>query len=178
MHKYAVAAATTLALLGVAACGSKNGTKTTTTKTTSGTEVITATSADPNATSVTVHASGVYAGDGMFVLPQTTKATTVHFVFPAGTLTADASASKGETIQNKATCVATQDSTGTYTVTTSTGVFKDATGHGQFSAEFKGTTAMKAGACENPNASGVTPLKGTWTLHLRVAGPLTLHHVS
>lgn len=140
----------------------------------SGTEVITASTTNPNATSVTVKASGVSTDTGTFALPGGNGAATVTFKFTHGNLVAKASKSK-TTAQhlNTATCAFSQASGGTYTIVpgSSTGTYAGATGHGTFAANFSGILPKTSdGKCNMSNSA--IPTKALTTILVR--GPLTL----
>ena len=141
----------------------------------SGTETITASSTSPSAT-VTIHASGVFTATGTFKLPSGNGAAVVHFVFPHGTLTADASKSKTASAHvNTKTCAVSQVSSGTYTISPSksTGTYAGATGHGTYAATFAAVLPkLKDGKCDLSNSA--QPVKGTTHVIVTVRGPLTL----
>jgi hypothetical protein len=139
----------------------------------SGTETIMATSTSLTATSVTVHASGVYQATGTFRLPVTDKATVMHFVFRNGTLTADASAA--HVIDGHYSCPLNVGSSRTYTIspTQSTGVFAMATGkadYGEGSTEYR--SRLSSGVCDL--LTGVKPIGPTVYVSIVIKGTLTL----
>lgn len=140
----------------------------------SGTETIMATSTSLTPASVTVHASGLYAGTGTFRLPVTDKATTLRFVFANGTLIAKAS--PAWVLTHNYNCPENVQSSRTYTVspTQSTGVFAMATGSSEYialSTEYKPHTY--SGSCDM--ISNIRPVNGTIYVSITIEGKLTLH---
>lgn len=181
MRKIFYALPVLAALAALSACGS-SGTSASSSSSSaaarSGTETISSTSTNPNATTVTVHASGVAKATGTFRLPHGNGAAVVHFVFPDGTLTANASRSKNRaTHLNRTTCAAAQVSGGTYTISPSgsTGTYAGATGHGNFAASV-GAKLPKLSDGKCNMSSSVQPVKGTVHVTVLVRGPLTLKH--
>jgi hypothetical protein len=180
MRKIFYALPVLAALAALAACGSSgtSASSSSSAATRSGTETISATSTNPNATTVTVHASGVAKATGTFKLPHGNGTAVVHFVFPDGTLTANASRSRNTaTHLNPTTCAAAQVSGGTYTISPSgsTGTYAGATGHGNFAASF-GAKVPKLSDGKCNMSSSVQPVKGTVHVTVLVRGPLTLKH--
>ena len=142
-----------------------------------GIETIVATSTRISPKSVTVHASGVFSGNGTFRIPGDGKATTLRFVFGDGTLTADASAS--EVVTGHYNCPLNVTRTRTFTINPkkSTGVFALATGTSDYTALFTQYNPRLAdGACD---LSGrVKPIGGTVYVSILVEGTLTLRGYS
>jgi hypothetical protein len=139
----------------------------------SGTETIEATSTRFTPTSVTVHASGLYAATGTFRIPVTDKATTLHFVFGTGTLTVDASAAK--VLFGNYDCPLNVKSYRTYTIspTQSTGIFAMATGSSDYLAlTTQDNPRLSNGDCDL--ASNIKPISGTVYVSIVIKGTLTL----
>lgn len=162
----------------LAACGgspASSGGTASPSPTKSGTASITASSTNPRATTLTVHASGIINQTGTFQLPHGSGAALVKFVFPNGTLAANTSRSATKSVHvNNQTCVASQVSGGTYTVNsgTSTGKYSGATGNGNYTLTYGATLPKKNGKCDL--SRNVQPVKGSLKLNILVRGPLTL----
>jgi hypothetical protein len=141
-----------------------------------GIETIRASTTNVNASSLIIHASGVFTATGTFTSPSGSGAAVVHFVFPKGTLTADGSAvTNGPLHLNQATCAVSQAGYVTYTISPaqSTGRYAGATGHGHATLTFSGTAPRLAdGKCNT--SSNAQPVPGTARETLLIKGPLTL----
>jgi hypothetical protein len=142
----------------------------------SGTETIKGTTTANPSGGITVHASGVFTATGIFKIPSTDKATTVHWVFPRGTLSARSSAvSNGPLHLNSGTCAASEASYVSYVISPrqSTGAYAGATGHGHAVVTWSADFPRRAGgACDF--GQNVNPKPGTERETLFIQGPLTL----
>ncbi len=178
MSKIIYALPAVVAAGALAACGSgtsSSGSSAKPSASTTGNTSITATSTNPRATTVAVHATGVINQTGTLQLPRGSGAATIKFVFPNGTLAANASrsATKSVHVDNK-NCAASQVSGGSYTVnsSSSTGKYSGATGHGNYTLTYGAKLPKKNGKCDL--SRNVQPVKGTLRLNILVRGPLTV----
>jgi hypothetical protein len=178
MSKIIYALPAVVAAGALAACGSSGTSSSSSAKpsaSATGTTSITATSTNPRATTVTVHASGVINQTGTLTLPRGSGAATIKFVFPNGTLAANASRSATKSVHVANTsCAASQVSGGSYTVnsSSSTGKYSGATGHGNYTLTYGAKLPKKNGKCDL--SRNVQPVKGTLRLSILVRGPLTV----
>ena len=139
------------------------------------TEVITASTANAGASSVTIKASGAFTDTGTLKLP-IGNPRTITFSFSRGNLVVlnATGPANGPRQLDKATCAFSQPSAGTYRILVgnSTGLYAGATGHGMYALDFSGIAPQAAGGtCRT--AGSAPPAKAHLTILFR--GPLILN---
>lgn len=140
-----------------------------------GAEVIKAPATSPDATSVTVRASGVFTDTGTLKLPIGNPRTiTLRFAHGSLTVLNATGPTKGPLHFNNVSCAFSRSSDGTYRVLagSSTGSYAGATGHGTYVLNSSGTTPKtSSGTCNR--GSRAAPAKALFTILFR--GPLVLN---
>jgi len=139
------------------------------------TEVITASTADAGASSVTVKASGAFTDTGTLKLP-IGNPRTITFKFSRGNLVVlnATGPTSGPRQFNKATCAFSQSSGGTYRILAgnSTGSYAGTTGHGVYAFDSSGIASRASGGTCHTGSSA-TPAKAHFTIMF--SGPLILN---
>ena len=170
-----------VALGGLAACttsSTKVGTSSPSARAELGTEVIEASTANPDAASVAVRASGVFADTGTLELP-IGNPRTITLKFTRGNLIVlnATGPTNGPLHLIKTTCAFSQSLGGSYRVLSghSTGSYAGATGYGMYAFNSSGIAPKTPnGAC---NTGGeATPDKALFTFLFR--GPLVLNEAN
>lgn len=142
------------------------------------TEVITASTASVDASSVTIKASGAFTDTGTLKLP-IGNPRTITFKFSRGNLVVlnATGPASGPRQLNKATCAFSQSSGGTYRILSgnSTGSYAGATGHGVYAFDSSGIAAKAAGGTCHMGSSAA-PAKAHFTILF--SGPLILNETN
>jgi len=171
-----------LAVLGAsAACTSSDGISVSASRPSAPaerTEVITGSVANPDAVSLALRASGVFADAGSLRLP-TGNPRTFTFRFARGNLVVlnATGPTSGPLHLNQATCAFSQSSNGTYRILSgsSTGSYAGTTGHGTYVFASRGIAPRTpGGTCDT--TSHATPTSAHFSILLQ--GPLLLNEAN
>ena len=138
--------------------------------TTSGTEVLSGSTANVNATSLPLTLSGPVAAHGTLELSNSSSTEGIIRT-AAGDLHVTHNNPSSPPSVNTSSCTATQVNNGKYRVTGGTGKFSGAAGHGSFTIAFNGAFPKANGQCNITQNSN--PVSGTETFH--ASGPITVN---
>lgn len=137
--------------------------------TTSGTEVLSGSTANISATSLPLTLSGPVATHGALEL-NNSNSTQGVIKTAVGDLHVTHNNPSPPPSVNTSSCTATQVNNGNYKITGGTGKFSGAAGHGNFTISFTGTFPKTNGQCSITQSSN--PVSGTTTFH--GSGPITV----